>query len=443
MRNLLHLKLGSKVVLLGVGGVLITAIALTTTVSLQGNHFNTQAQEQVNQLVDADLNHIVEGVSNLVKTQDEAVQQQVNGGLRVAELVMHITGQVKLGDEQVNWLAVNESTQQSTPMQLPKLYVGDTWLGQNTQRYATTPIVDQVQNLVGGTTTIFQRMNEQGDMLRVATNILLPNGQRAIGTYMPAVGPDNVPDPVIAFILRGSVYRGSAFVVDTWYDTAYEPIRDASGQVVGMLYVGVKQESLESLRQAIVRTTVGQTGYVYVLGSQGNDLGKYIVSKQGQRDGENVWNYQDPQGNFVVQDIISKALTLKPGETARAKDYQWQEPGDAVSHVQRAYIAYYEPWHWVIVATASEDDFGAYRQVLQAEQANLVNVAAIIGLWRCGVDWPVKLAAGAVHLPPDRQSGRRCYASCRWQSGVVRQYRPARRNWYVGQGVQCHDGAAP
>ncbi len=381
MRNLRNLRLGSKVVLLGVGGVLLTVIALTAAAIWQSNQFNTLAQEQVNQLVDADLNHIVEGVSNLVKAQDEAVQQQVNGGLRVAELVMHITGQVKLADEKIDWLAVNESTQQSTPIQLPKLYVGDTWLGQNTQRYTTTPIVDQVQNLVGGTTTIFQRMNERGDMLRVATNILLPNGQRAIGTYIPAVGTDNTPDPVISFILRGSIYRGSAFVVDTWYDTAYEPIRDQSGQVVGMLYVGVKQESVESLRQAIEQTTVGKTGYVYVLGGQGNDLGKYIVSKLGQRDGENIWNTQDPQGNYVIRDIVGQALTLKPGETARVpEDYLWQEPGDAVPHMQRAYIAYYEPWHWVIVASASEDDFGAYRQVLQTEQANLVNVAAITGL---------------------------------------------------------------
>ncbi len=379
MFKLKTFKISNQILLLAIGSVLLTVVALTVAITWQSSQFNSLAQDQVNKLIDSDLGHIAEGVYNMVKAQDEAVQQQVNSSLRVAELVMHINGQVTLAEEKTDWLAVSESTQQSSLVQLPKLYVGDTWLGQNTQPYAVTPIVDQVQNLVGGTTTIFQRMNEQGDMLRVATNILLPNGQRAIGTFIPAVGPDNSPDPVISFILRGSVYRGSAFVVDAWYDTAYQPIRDQAGQVIGMLYVGVKQESVESIRQAILRTKVGQTGYVSVLGGQGNDLGKYIVSEQGQSDGENIWNTQDSQGNYVIQAIVNKALTLAPGETASER-YLWQDPDEAAPRWKIARVAYYEPWHWVIVASAYEDDFGAHRLALQAGQASLVNVSAITGL---------------------------------------------------------------
>lgn len=48
------------------------------------------------------------------------------------------------------------------------------------------PLVDDVHRVAGGMCTVFQRMNETGDMLRVATNVVR-NGKRAIGTFIPAV----------------------------------------------------------------------------------------------------------------------------------------------------------------------------------------------------------------------------------------------------------------
>ena len=374
-----NLKFRTKILLLGIGSVLITILALVATVVWQSGQFNALAQDQFNQSAEADLSHIAEGVYNMVKAQDEAVQQQVNSSLHVAELLIHNGGQVRLADEKVNWVAVNEATQQSIKVQLPKMYVGDTWLGQFTGQYDTTPIVDHVQLIAGGTATIFQRMNEQGDMLRVATNILLPNKQRALGTYIPAVGPDGSPDPVISAILRGSVYRGSTFAVDAWYDSAYEPVRDESGQVIGMLYVGVKQESVESVRQAILRTQVGQTGYVYVLGGTGNDQGRYIISPKSQRDGESIWNARDASGNYIIQSLVKTALTLKFGETATER-YQWQDPGDPAPRWKVARIIYYEPWHWVIVASINESEIQTGRLILESGQVRMMVVAGAAGL---------------------------------------------------------------
>jgi GAF domain-containing protein/HAMP domain-containing protein len=379
MFNLMNLKFGTKILLLGIGSVLVTILAIVAAVIWQSGQFSALAQDQFAQVAENDLSHIAEGVYNMVKAQDEAVQQQVNSSLHVAELVIHNAGQVKLADEQVNWTAFNESSQRPINVQLPRMYVGDTWLGQNTRQYSTTPIVDHVQLLVGGTATIFQRMNEQGDMLRVATNVLLANGERAIGTYIPAVGADGSPDPVVAAILRGSVYRGSTFVVNAWYDAAFEPIRDESGQVVGMLYVGIKQESVESIREAILRTRVGQSGYVYVLGGTGADQGRYIISQRGFRDGENVWWAQDAAGNLTIQFIVNKALTLKLGDTARER-YQWQDIGDPTPRWKIARITYYEPWHWVIAASIDESEIQASRLILENGQTRMIAAAGTIGL---------------------------------------------------------------
>jgi methyl-accepting chemotaxis protein len=90
-----------------------------------------------------------------------------------------------------------------------------------------TATVDRVKSLVGGVATIFM-----GDT-RIATNVMKSPGVRAVGTPL-AKGP--VYDAVLK---EGKRYRGQAVVLGAPYFVAYDPIKDASGAVVGILFVGV------------------------------------------------------------------------------------------------------------------------------------------------------------------------------------------------------------
>ncbi len=76
-----------------------------------------------------------------------------------------------------------------------------------------------------GTATIFQ-----GD-LRVSTNVTTERGDRAIGTRLSA-------EVKTAVLEEGRAWNDRAFVVRDWYITAYEPIRNSSGQIIGILYAG-------------------------------------------------------------------------------------------------------------------------------------------------------------------------------------------------------------
>ncbi len=77
-----------------------------------------------------------------------------------------------------------------------------------------------------GTATIFQ-----GD-LRISTNVMTGAGKRALGTRLSEAVYERV-------IEAGEVWADRAFVVNDWYITAYEPIRDPSGAIIGSLYVGL------------------------------------------------------------------------------------------------------------------------------------------------------------------------------------------------------------
>ena len=112
---------------------------------------------------------------------------------------------------------------------LPFRRVGDVLFVGDHRLNGDVVAVDRVKTLVGGTATVFA-----GDQ-RVATNVTKPDGSRATGTSL-ARGP--VYDAVLG---RGEPYRGEAKILGRPFFVAYDPIKDTSGQVIGVLYVGVPQ----------------------------------------------------------------------------------------------------------------------------------------------------------------------------------------------------------
>ncbi len=80
-----------------------------------------------------------------------------------------------------------------------------------------------------GTVTIFQ------DNIRVTTNVLDDAGRRAIGTQVSAEVYHKVVE-------RKETWSDRAFVVTDWYLTAYEPLKNIEGKIIGILYVGILEK---------------------------------------------------------------------------------------------------------------------------------------------------------------------------------------------------------
>ena len=96
-------------------------------------------------------------------------------------------------------------------------------------------LVDTIKNAAKvETMTIFL-----GD-LRVSTNVPGDTGGRAVGTRVSQ-------DVYQKVLVQGQKYSGRVFVVNNWYIGSYEPLEDFRNQVVGMMYVGVRETIFESL----------------------------------------------------------------------------------------------------------------------------------------------------------------------------------------------------
>ncbi len=94
-----------------------------------------------------------------------------------------------------------------------------------------------------GTATLFL------DDVRVATNVRLFEGERAIGTRVSA----SVRHTVLE---EGKTWLDRAFVVKDWYVSAYEPIIDSRGERAGMLYVGFLEAPFQQARQVALALVV-------------------------------------------------------------------------------------------------------------------------------------------------------------------------------------------
>ncbi|TFV65252.1 UNVERIFIED_ORG: methyl-accepting chemotaxis protein [Bacillus sp. AZ43] len=363
----------TKVVALAVASVAVTGVAMGGVSAWQSSRFADDAETDVRALVDEDISRTAAGVHAVVSTQGASISAKVDSDLAAAQYVLQQAGGFSIDDSGRNlvpWDAKNQLTNEVTPTTLPRVLVGGEWLGKNSDVAVPTPVVDTVKSMVGATVTIFQKTPE-GNYLRVATNVQSATGARAIGTYIPATNPDGSPNPVAAAVSSGQTYRGNAFVVDSWLVSAYAPLTGPDGDVIGVLYVGVKQENLPTLRESLDGTTVGDTGHIEVYGGTGDRAGTVLISPDGVRDGENLIEATDAEGTPYVRQIVEAAVGLQGDDQATVR---YVDPDAGPTTVR---VSYYAPWDWVIATVARDGDYSGPVDSLQDGRSSML-VALVV-----------------------------------------------------------------
>ena len=141
---------------------------------------------------------------------------------------------------------------------LDKEYPGD-WLKKSDGLYKGTLRVndndfqvDYYAKLTGNNVTFFEGAT------RVATSFKDSNGNRMIGTEASEAVQE-------AVLNKGELYTGMAEVDGKNYLAAYKPLKDANGEIVGMLYMGIPTASLAALQSRFVYTMVGAVAVMLLI----------------------------------------------------------------------------------------------------------------------------------------------------------------------------------
>jgi len=107
--------------------------------------------------------------------------------------------------------------------------------------FADHRIVDRATSYVGGNATLFVFDDTTSQFVRRTTNVTKENGDRAVGTQLAADHPGQ------AMLRRGLAYKGPAMLFGRRFYTAYHPVFDPAGKVVGVTYVGIAMDELDGM----------------------------------------------------------------------------------------------------------------------------------------------------------------------------------------------------
>jgi len=378
----MRMTLKNKIIWLAVLAAALPVVVMSLLILAQKQGLMADIANDMNAISKNDTGQITKLVYRMCDMSNRRTEQRLREHMESAWAELKAQGAISFDTNQIAWVARNQFTQQATNVSLPLMMLGQTQIAPNTDFKVPSPVVDVVTRFSRCYCTVFQRMNDEGDMLRVATTVPGSDGKRAIGTFIAHRAAQGEETPVLAAVLKGETYVGRAMVLDQWHAAAYEPIWDspAKKRVVGMLYVGFNLDEVNrELREAILSAVVGKTGYVWVLGGKGEQRGCYIISKSGEDDSVNLWNAQDPNGSYFVREMIAKALATTNGSLDYAR-YLWQRKGETAPRMKVATLTYFPAWDWVIGAGMYEDDYYGVLAQLDAAVDRLLMVGPLGGV---------------------------------------------------------------
>jgi two-component system NtrC family sensor kinase len=155
---------------------------------------------------------------------------------------------------------------------------------------------DRFKDVDSGSVTIFERD------VRISTNVRTKSGDRAVGTR----APDAVREAVLN---RGELWRGRTFVVKDWYMSEYAPIQNYDGDVIGMLSVGILENTYTAIRNRVILSFFGiaTLGFLLILG-----ITYYMIRNITRPIGEMVAATRNITAGRFDQEVRSNS----PGEIA-------------------------------------------------------------------------------------------------------------------------------
>ena len=221
-------------------------------------------------------------------------------------------------------------------------------------------IPDQFLERSGAVATVFARSGD--DFVRVTTSLKKQDGSRAIGTLLDRKAP------AYGLIMANKSYTGLAALFGKRLITQYRPITDASGRVIGALFVGVNvDKEIQSVQDGISKLKIGDSGYYFVVNaSKGADRGKLIVHPAAV--GQNADNANAP---------YQQMLDMKEGQL----EFSSADATLGERNVRDKFVSFVTvpEWQWLVGGVAPREEVMA--DVVATRNEFLLIGFALVGMF--------------------------------------------------------------
>jgi two-component system NtrC family sensor kinase len=132
-----------------------------------------------------------------------------------------------------------------------------------------------------------------------------------------------------------------------------------------------REEMIASIRSVLLSQSIGKTGYIYCIDSQG----LATVHPNAGVQGRSLAGHE-----FARQQIREKKGYL---------EYEWQNPGEAEKRPKALYMTYFKPLDWIISVSSYRQEFNQlinvddFRSGVQAFRFGESGYAYLTDIWKC------------------------------------------------------------
>ena len=367
----MKIMLKHKVIGLPVVAAVLPVLVILALTFVEKTNVTEKIEGELDVLARENIEQLAMAVYNTCEAASKMVQKVLDRRLQESDAFFQDMGGFSLSSETVVIKSINPSNHKEKTISIPKMLIAKV--------FEPSSYIDVIREKFGGNYGLFQRVNEAGDMVLIATTISSKKGGKLKNIYLPST-QNNVANPIIQHILKKQVFHGIANLAHGWHFTACKGITDRKGRIIGMLFTEAPFLAPASLGQAIMDMKVGKSGYVYVLGGKhAFHRGHYIISKGGHRNGEDLWDEKSTNGRYFVRSIVNKAVKLKKNEVAHHR-YEWKNVGEKAPRWKVVALTYFAPWDWVIGAGTYEDDYQDVKKNVENAMTQMLWVMAISGV---------------------------------------------------------------
>lgn len=342
-----------KIIALAVVCVLITATGLTGVAIWRTKGIVQEAEAEVTQLTDENIDNTLKGIYSTIKMKGEALDAQLQGTVKTIDAIVSRSGGLAIDEGQTSTWEVDFGDGKPQSVQVPMMTLGGKPLPVVREMSETAPIVDEVRDITGQSMTLFQKIKDDNTMMRRVSNAATPGSdKRQIGTVMSGTLPNGAPNPVVAKVMSGESFQGVIEIkaLKTTAVVHFAPLKSGD-EVIGMLGMGSALSALTDIDELLNSAQIGDNGMVEILSTQGAGKGTVRMSSIAERVGQNLLGYQDANGNLFAEKALEAVLSVPEGQFVTLP-YTDAESGDRVVR-----LAYYKNWDWLILVNTSVEDF--------------------------------------------------------------------------------------
>ncbi|MEG2353924.1 MAG: Cache 3/Cache 2 fusion domain-containing protein [Clostridium sp.] len=269
---------------------------ITFSLSVLGFIIGTYSKNAIFKEVTEKSDTIVTLLETTVSVRDNFLSENLSSNLHLVQKLISNYGTPSLHKN-----ITNDNS-------LPKLYIG------NTELYGENHILNEISSITNTLATFFVL---DGKELVAVSSTLNEDPSHELNLYKTS------SRDILKKILNKECYYGQIKIEDEWFLSVYQPLLDNDNNVIGAFSLGYTSLD-EHLENTLSSIRIGDTGYVYIMNSQG-----YLISHPNKK---NQSLSQEP----FVKDII--------GQNNGQITYEFEGEKKISS------FKYFEEWDWYIVS---------------------------------------------------------------------------------------------